>query len=131
MAGVNRVALLGQLDSDPELKHTSSGAVCKIRLETVEEYRDKSGAQKQRKEWHTLVAWGQLAERCAADLRKGARAYFEGRLQTRKWEDKQNAKHYSTEVVVSLVDIIDPQIHGGGVHIGTGSAVGNGDDLPF
>lgn len=105
--GVNKVILLGNLGQDPELRYTGSGtAVCNMRLATNESYKDKSGETVDRTEWHSLVAWDRLAEICNEYLRKGSQVYFEGKLQTRKWQDKSGNDRYSTEIKVTEMSML-------------------------
>ena len=100
---VNKVILLGRLGKDPELKYTPSGqAVTKFSLATSERWKDKnSGEFQERTEWHNVVCWAKLAETASQYLTKGSSVYLEGRMQTRSWEDKENKRHYMTEVVVN------------------------------
>lgn len=96
--GLNRVMLLGNLGSDPELRQTAGGeSVLTMRLATSESYVDKSGERKEHTEWHTVVVWGKRGEGLARILRKGSRVCVEGTLRTREWE-KDGAKHRATEV---------------------------------
>jgi single-strand DNA-binding protein len=98
---VNKVILIGNLGKDPEVKYTPSGMpVAKFTLATNERYKDKSGEWQERTEWHNIVAWQRLAEIVGEYLKKGSKAYVEGRLQTSSWEDKQSGeKKYRTEIV--------------------------------
>lgn len=148
--GVNKVMLIGRLGQDPELKYTGSGkAVCNINLATNESYKDASGEWVERTEWHNIVVWGKLAEICNEYLKKGSQAYFEGSLQTRKWEDKDGNTRYTTEVNAKEMMILSGQGEGGGGGKPSGdksrkTGSGNGasksnddytfqpdDDLPF
>ena len=96
---VNRVILLGRLGQDPELKYTPSGTpVCTFSLATSENWSDKNGQRQERTEWHRIVVWGKMGERCNQYLGKGRQAYVEGRLQTRSWEGKDGQKRYTTEI---------------------------------
>ncbi|NND70974.1 MAG: single-stranded DNA-binding protein [Rhodothermales bacterium] len=97
--GINKVILVGNLGQDPELRYTGSGtAVCNLRIATNESYKDASGQLVDKVEWHSIVAWGRLAEICGEYLKKGSQAYFEGSLQTRSYEDKDGNMRYVTEV---------------------------------
>jgi single-strand DNA-binding protein len=101
---INKVTLVGNLGRDPEIRHLESGtAVVKFSLATNESYRDKSGEWKTETEWHDIVAWRQLAERAAKDLRKGSMVYIEGKITHRKWQDKEGQDRYSTEIVASII----------------------------
>lgn len=99
--GVNKVILIGNLGQDPEVRHMPNGnAVANVSLATSESWKDKTtGEAKERTEWHRVVFFGKLAEIVAQYLKKGAKIYVEGKLQTRKWE-KDGVDRYSTEVVV-------------------------------
>lgn len=121
-AGVNKVILVGNLGSDPELRNTSGGtSVCEFRLATNESWKGKDGQTQDRTEWHRVIVWGRLGENCGKYLAKGRQVYLEGRLQTRSWEDKEGNKRYTTEIVAR-----DVQFLGGG---GAG-AKGGSDDPP-
>lgn len=99
--GINKVILIGNLGNDPDIRYTASGAaVANISLATAESWRDKdSGEQQERTEWHRIVFFGRLAEIAGEYLRKGSQIYVEGRLQTRKWQDKEGNDKYTTEIV--------------------------------
>lgn len=103
MAGVNKAILLGNVGADPELKHGQSGtAVLRLRMATSESWYDKDTREKKEKtEWHTVVFFGNRAEGLAKHLGKGDQIYVEGRIQTRKWEDRDGNARYSTEIVGS------------------------------
>lgn len=106
--GVNKVILIGNLGQDPELRYTGSGtAVCNIRLATNESYRDQDGQLVEKTEWHSVVAWSRLAEICGEYLKKGARVYFEGSLQTRSWEDRDGNTRYTTEIKAREMMMLD------------------------
>lgn len=104
MIGVNRVTLLGNLGADPEAKKTASGqSITLFSLATSNAWTNREGQRQEHTEWHRIVVWGKLAETCAEYLSKGKKAYVEGRLQTRSWEDDKGQKRYTTEVVASQV----------------------------
>jgi len=100
--GVNKVILVGNLGQDPEVRYTPSGAaITNISIATSDSWKDKNTGQMQEKtEWHRVVFFGKLAEIAGEYLHKGSQVYVEGKLQTRKWQDKQGQDRYSTEVVV-------------------------------
>lgn len=103
--GVNKVILIGTLGSDPEVRYMPNGnAVANISLATNESWKDKNTGQMQEKtEWHRVVVFGKLAEVAGEYLRKGSQVYFEGKLQTRKWQDQASGQDkYATEVVVDF-----------------------------
>jgi single-strand DNA-binding protein len=96
---VNKVSLLGRLGRDPDLRFTGAGTpFCRLRIATNDGFKNKDGEWTERTEWHTLVAWGKLAEVCNQYLKKGDQAYFEGTLQTRSFEDSNGQNRYVTEV---------------------------------
>lgn len=96
---VNKVILIGNLGQDPELRYTGSGtAVCNMSLATDESYTDRDGNQVDKTEWHTVVAWARLAEICSEYLRTGSQVYFEGKLQTQSWKDRDGNTRQTTEV---------------------------------
>lgn len=103
MAGINKVILVGNLGQDVELKYTGDGkAVTTLSVATSESWTDKNTGQKQeRTEWHRVSLFGKLAEIAGQYLRKGSKVYVEGKMQTRKWQDKDGNDRYTTEVVVS------------------------------
>lgn len=99
MSGLNKAMIIGNLGADPEVRYTSSNtAVATMNVATSERYRDNNGEMQERTEWHRVVAWGKLAEVCQSYLKKGSKAYFEGPIQTRQWEDKDGQKRYTTEI---------------------------------
>jgi len=103
-SGLNKVMIIGRLGADPELRHTQSNQpVTSMRIATSEVYNDKSGTQQQSTEWHNVVAWGKSAEVAAKYLSKGRQVYIEGRLKTRKWQDKEGRDRYTTEIVAQRV----------------------------
>ena len=98
---VNKVTIIGNLGAAPELKELQSGQkVCTFSVATSESYKDDSGQWQDRTEWHRVVAWGPAADK-AARLDKGQTIYLEGKIQTRKWQDKNGNDRYSTEIVAS------------------------------
>ena len=114
--GVNKVILIGNLGNDPEIRYTASGAaVANISLATAESWRDKeSGEQQERTEWHRIVFFGRLAEIVGEYLKKGSQIYVEGRLQTRKWQDKEGNDRYSTEIVANEMQMLGSRGGSGG-----------------
>lgn len=102
MKGVNKVIIVGNCGQDPEVRYSPSGmCFCNVSIATSESWKDKqSGEQKERTEWHRIVLQGKLAEIAGEYLKKGSQAYFEGKLQTRKWQDQSGQDKYTTEIVV-------------------------------
>lgn len=115
--GINKVILVGNLGADPELRYTSGGqAVCDMRMATSERWKGKDGEMQEKTEWHRIVVWGRSAESCNEYLRKGSQAYVDGRIQTRKWEDRDGNTRYTTEIVANRVLFLS----GGGRRSGGG-----------
>ena len=100
MAGVNKVILVGNLGKDPQVRYLDSGvAVANFSLATTENYKNKEGERVSQTEWHNVVLWRGLAEVAEKYLKKGASVYIEGKIRTRKWEDKEGVARYSTEIL--------------------------------
>ena len=104
---VNKVILVGHLGKDPDVRYTPGGdAVADVSLATKEVYKNKEGERTERTEWHNLVLWRGQAEFAKEWLKKGQLVYAEGRLQTRKWEDKEGQKRYKTEIQVDQITML-------------------------
>ena len=115
MASVNKVILLGNLGRDPETRYTTGGdAVTNLNIATSEQWKDKSGEKQERTEWHRVVLFGRQAEIAGEYLKKGRSVYIEGRLQTRKYTDKDGVEKYSTEIVGDRMQLIGGSREGGG-----------------
>src|SRR6187399_3765642 len=119
MASVNKVIILGNLGRDPETRYTTGGdAVTNLNIATSEQWKDKSGEKQERTEWHRVVLFGRQAEVAGEYLKKGRSVYIEGRLQTRKYTDKDGVEKYSTEIVLqnfnSTLTMLDTRGGGGG-----------------
>jgi len=119
MASVNKVILVGNLGADPETKYLPSGdAVTNIRIATTDRWKDKaSGELKEATEWHRIAFFGRLAEIAGQYLKKGSQVYVEGRIRTRKWQDKEGQDRYSTEIVADAMQML-------------GSRAGSGEPRP-
>ena len=106
--GINKVILIGNLGNDPDTRYTASGAaVTNISLATTDSWKDKeSGEQQDRTEWHRIVFFNRLAEIVSEYLKKGSQVYIEGRLQTRKWQDKEGKDRYTTEIVANEMQML-------------------------
>ncbi len=146
---VNKVILIGNAGGEPEVKDLESGAkLAQFSLATNENYKDKAGEWQQNTEWHRVVTWRTMAEKAERQVRKGTKIYLEGKLTTRKWQDKEGNDRYTTEVVANYFRVLD-KIEGDGQlppMVASGS-VGSGpvvdkpvtnapaneveDDLPF
>src|SRR3954462_1428815 len=122
MGSVNKVILVGNLGRDAELRYTPGGAaVATLNLATTEVWNDKQSGQKQEKtEWHRIVLWGKSAESLSEYLTKGKQIYIEGRLQTRKWQDKDGNDKYTTEIRGDRIVLLGGGGGGGGMGGGGG-----------
>ena len=139
--GVNKVILVGCLGKAPEVRYMQSGdAVANVSLATTESWKGKQTGEKQeRTEWHNLVFYGRLAEIAGEYLKKGSRIYAEGKLQTRKWQDKNTGSdRYTTEIIVNEMQMLDTRRSGdsapddmGGDKIAAHAGTDRGDDIPF
>ena len=115
MASVNKVILIGNLGRDPETRYTTGGdAVTNLRIATTETWKDKAGEKQEKTEWHTVVLFGRQAEIAGEYLKKGRPVYIEGRLQTRKYTDKEGVEKYSTEIVGDRMQLLGGREGGGG-----------------
>ncbi len=115
MASVNKVILIGNLGRDPETRYTTGGdAVTNLRIATTDTWKDKAGEKQEKTEWHTVVLFGRQAEIAGEYLKKGRPVYIEGRLQTRKWTDKEGVEKYSTEIVGDRMQLLGSRDGGGG-----------------
>ncbi len=114
--GVNKVILVGNLGADPEVRYTQAGAaVTTISIATTDSWKDKqSGERQERTEWHRVVFFSRLAEIAGEYLKKGSQVYVEGRIQTRKWQDKDGNDRYTTEVVGNEMQMLGSRAGGGG-----------------
>lgn len=113
--GVNKVIVIGNLGQDPETRYMPSGsAVTNLRVATNESWKDKqTGEQKDRTEWHSVAMFGRLAEIAAEYLRKGSQVYIEGKLRTRKWQDKDGNDRYTTEIIADEMQMLGGRSGGG------------------
>jgi len=130
--GVNKVILIGNLGQDPEVKYMPNGnAVANITVATSESWKDKNtGETVDKTEWHRVVFFRRLAEIVGEYLRKGSKIYIEGKLKTRKWQDKNGADHWTTEVIANEMQMLDSK---GGEYAGNnqaGSAIDNQQSQP-
>jgi len=148
--GINKVILVGNLGADPETRYMpSGGAVTNLSIATSETWKDKqSGEQKDRTEWHKVAMFGRLAEIAAEYLRKGSQVYIEGKLRTRKWQDKDGNDRWTTEIIADEMQMLGGRGGAGGggggggrsaddSHGGPGPSAPSGpdgdfdDDIPF
>jgi single-strand DNA-binding protein len=105
--GLNKVQIIGNLGRDPEIRYTNSGsAIANVAVATTFVWKDKDGRKQDKTEWHRIVIFGKLAEIAGQYLKKGSQAYFEGRLQTSKWQDKEGHDRYTTEIVANEMQML-------------------------
>jgi len=145
---VNKVILIGHLGADPETRVMPSGmTVANLRLATSENWKDKqSGETQERTEWHNVALFGRLGEVAAEYLRKGSQVYIEGRLRTRKWQDKEGRDRYTTEIIGNDMQMLGGRGGGGGAYAESGGSAATStreaatpavaqedfdDDIPF
>ena len=127
---INKAILIGNLGADPELRTANSGtAIGNLRIATSHRVKDRDGNWSEATEWHTVVVFGKTAENCARFLKKGRSVYVEGRIQTRKWEDKEGNARWSTEIVAQEVKFIGGREASSGG--GGGGAPAQDSDIPF
>ncbi len=114
--GINKVILVGNLGGDPEVRYMpNGGAVANLNIATSETWRDKNtGENREQTEWHRVVLYRRLAEVAGEYLKKGAKVYIEGKLQTRKWQDQQGVERYTTEIVGNEMQMLDSRTGMGG-----------------
>ena len=125
MASVNKVIIVGNLGRDPETRYApSGGAICNITIATSRNWKDKtSGEKREETEWHRVVFYDRLAEIAGEYLKKGRSVYVEGRLKTRKWQDKEGQDKYTTEIIAEEMQLLGSREGGGG-----GGGGGGGSD---
>ncbi len=133
---LNKFMGIGNLGADPELRTTTSGtSVCEFRLAINESWFDKaSNERKERTEWIRVIVWGKSGENCAKYLSKGSKAFVEGRIQTREWNDKDGNKRYTTEIVANSVQFLSTRGESSGPKSGSqpgGNAPFSDDEVPF
>ena len=123
MGSVNKAIIIGNAGKDPETKYTDAGvAVCTLVLATKHSWKQQDGTRQEKTEWHRIVFWGKLAEIVDKYVRKGSQVYVEGRIETRKWTDKNGHDKYTTEIVADQMQML----------IGRPKAeVDNDDEVPF
>jgi len=142
MASLNKVMLIGNLGKDPEVRYTAAGtAVASFSLATSEKFKNKNGEWEEKTEWHNVTLWARLAEIAGEYLAKGKTVYIEGRLQTRKWQDRDGKDRYTTEIVGEKMQMLSGKGEGGGRPAGGRSesqesgyeepAFNPDDDIPF
>ena len=123
MASVNKVILVGNLGRDPETRYMpDGGAITNISVATTSTWKDKSGEKQEATEWHRVAFFGKLAEIAGEYLKKGSQVYVEGKLKTRKWQDKDGVDKYTTEVIADAMQML-----GGRQGLGGDGGGGGGD----
>jgi single-strand DNA-binding protein len=131
MAGVNKVILIGNLGKDPEVRYLDNGvAVANFSLATTENYKNKEGERVSQTEWHNIVLWRGLAEVAEKWLKKGSSVYVEGKIRTRKWEDKDGNTRYSTEILGDNMTMLGGK-PSSEIPVEVAPAKDEKDDLPF
>ena len=141
--GINKVIIVGNLGADPETRYMPSGsAVTNLSVATSEQWKDKqSGEQKERTEWHKVAMFNRLAEIAAEYLRKGSQVYIEGKLRTRKWQDRDGNDRWTTEIIADEMQMLGGRGGGGSAPMSSDSGPSGGppqsppddfeDDIPF
>jgi single-strand DNA-binding protein len=111
MSSLNKAMIIGNLGQDPEVRYMNNGnAVATISVATSEKWKDKqTGEQKEKTEWHRILFFGKLGEVAGEYLRKGSKVYIEGKIQTRKWQDKDGSDRYSTEIIANELKMLSPK----------------------
>lgn len=133
MASVNKVIVVGNLGKDPETRFMPDGkAVCNFSVATTDKWKDKAtGESKEATEWHRISSFGRLAEICGEYLKKGSQVYVEGKLRTRKWQDKEGQDRYSTEIIADAMQMLGSRSGmGGGEPRETREAPAGGESRP-
>ena len=128
--GINKAIVVGNLGRDPEVRYSANGnAIANVTIATTDSWKDRQSGERQEKtEWHRVVFFGRLAEIAGEYLKKGSQVYVEGRLQTRKWEDRDGNERYTTEIVAADMQMLGGR--GGGGDTQGGSAPDFGETSP-
>jgi len=128
---LNKVMLIGNLGADPETRYMQDGTcVCNIRVATTERFKNRAGEQQERTEWHRVVLWGKLGEIASQYLHKGSKVYIEGRLETRKWTDRDGNDRYTTEIRAREMKMLDSRGEGGSRQHAQGAPQGAATGAP-
>jgi single-strand DNA-binding protein len=141
---INKAIIIGNLGAAPETRYTPSGKqTASFSVATTEKWKNQNGAQQESTEWHRVITWGRLAEICSEYLDKGDKVYVEGKIQTRKWQDKDGVTRYTTEIVAREMKMLSSRAgqdgQSGGGYSDAPHPQGeppvpdypNGDDVPF
>ncbi len=131
--GINKVILVGNLGADPEVRYMpSGGAIANLSIATSDTWKDKqTGQAQERTEWHRVIFFNRLGEIAAEYLKKGSKVYVEGRLQTRKWQDKNGVDRYTTEIVGSEMQMLDSRGGAGGSTGGFDQSMDSGQNMGY
>ena len=123
MGSVNKAIIIGNAGKDPETKYTDAGvAVCTLVFATKHSWKQQDGTRQEKTEWHRIVFWGKLAEVVDKYVKKGSKVYVEGRIETRKWTDKNGNDKYTTEIVADQMQMLSGRLK---------AEVDNDDEVPF
>lgn len=107
MSSVNKAIILGNVGKDPEIRYSADGkAIANFSVATSSSWKDKTGAKQEQTEWHRISAFGKLAEIIGEYIKKGSQIYIEGRIQTRKWQDKDGVEKYTTEIIADQMTML-------------------------
>jgi len=129
---LNKAMLIGNLGADPETRFTQDGTcVCNIRVATTERFKNRNGERQERTEWHRVVLWGRLGEIANEYLRKGSRVYIEGKIETRKWTDRDGNDRYTTEIRASDMKMLSSREGSGSFQNGTPAKPAGSEKDPF
>ena len=129
---LNKAILIGNLGADPETRFTQDGTcVCNIRLATTERFKNRDGERQERTEWHRVVMWGKLGEIANEYLKKGARVYIEGKIETRKWTDRDGNDKYTTEIRANEMKMLSSRDSGAPSQGGAKPAATGAQKDPF
>ena len=128
MASINKVIIIGNLGKDPEVRYMPSGsAICNVTVATSRQWKNKeSGEKNEETEWHRVALFDRQAEIAGEYLKKGSSVYFEGRLKTRKWTDKEGVERYTTEIIADVMQLLGSRQGGGGAGAGDDDGSGGG-----
>ena len=137
MVGLNKIMIIGNVGTDPEMRYTPNGnPVTSFRIATSRAYTSANGERHEETEWFTVVAWNQLAEQCNQFLSKGQLVYVEGRLHSHSWDSQDGQKHFRNEIIADTVRFLSPR-QGGAAPLPGGKAADDSgeelgpDDIPF
>lgn len=129
---MNKAMVIGNLGADPEVRYTQNGTpVATFNIATSERWNDKDGNRQEHTEWHRIVVWRRLAEICGEHLKKGAKVFIEGKMQTRKWQDQNGNDRYTTEIIGYSMEMLSKRDAGVDSGYTDDTPPTPGDDVPF